>query len=192
MHYRTLLGALAAGCLIAAPAMAEPKFYASAYGGINQVADFDGTVPGFGTAKVEFDSGYNFDGALGVAVNRVVRLELNGGYVDSEVDKIKISGFTVASDLDASLYYGTANLVLDIPLGTEWVTPFISGGVGAARIRIDDEKDESIAVTGSAGLSIKISDGLYFEPGYRMLYVRATDENVYIHMGRFGLRLMFN
>lgn len=114
--------------------------YISGHFGVGLLTDSDISEPG-ATGKIEFDPGL----ALGIAAGYnfgEVRLEGEIGYQKNDIDKISacagglcISGIGASGDATSTSFL--ANGYYDF-VNTSPFTPYISAGVGLAKIEVDD------------------------------------------------------
>ena len=224
---KKVLSTLAAFGFIAAasPALAdnhenrETGFYAGISGGYTFLEDQDATETAVATGaqtpfKVDFGGswsglasiGYNFGG---------VRIEVEGGYRNNDIDTLSVGAFGVAGvslnvDGDLTTKSGMANAIVDLPIEGP-LTPFLVGGVGFANHEVDvsriaatavnfKDDDTVFAYQIGAGLAYEIGDKAALTMQYRWMGsedynigdATATDEVEYdSHTVMVGLRFGF-
>jgi opacity protein-like surface antigen len=148
--------------------------YVSVQGGVAFLADSE--VSGAKSGTIEFDPGY----ALGVAVGNKfgkVRAELELGYQKNNVDKCEgkckdISGDMKAYSLLVNGYYDFINKTK--------ITPYITAGIGVAKVDADVNKIAHVDDTGLAyqvgvGVAYAINSKLTVDLKYR--YIGVVDLN---------------
>lgn len=159
---------------ISTAAWAEQGPYIRANVGAAFLTDSDITSPA-GTSTIEFDSGLALDAALGYRFG-MWRFEGEVGYQKNGIDRVSdATGSTVASG-DYSSYSAMANVYADFYNRT-CVTPFITAGIGAAKIKVDDlsvggtsigtASDAVFAYQVGAGLGYAVNENLTFDLRYR-------------------------
>ncbi len=159
-----MIGALAAAALWTAaafgvtPAQAEDGFYGTAKVGL---AWFDLRSD---SDDVDTDTGLTAHGAAGYAYGDV-RLEFEAGYYQADLDEDQFDG-------DVEAFSGLVNGYYDLPTGTN-VEPYVGGGVGVARIGIeDDTRDDDEVVfawNAVAGVNYSFDGRMTFSAQYRYL-----------------------
>ena len=136
-----------------------PSWYLALHGGVSFVDDADVTdSAGTFDGTQEFDNGYGLGAAIGYRPRYTnsladnLRFELELGVMDSEIDNFTLnSGGTQAIDGDVQAVRLIANGFIDFNL-TEQLRPYIGGGLGAARIDVENDEDTVFAYQGMAGI----------------------------------------
>jgi OOP family OmpA-OmpF porin len=176
MRLRTGLFASILLCAASSAAFAQQTSgpYIGAAGGLNIVRDSDVSGTGIDT-DVEFDNGWAALGTVGYGFGNGLRLELEAGYRDNDVDGI--SGQTGVSG-DVNVWSGMLNLLYDVPTGTSF-TPYIGAGLGYARVKVDgagpvngaaasvDDSDGVFAYQGILGMAYGLTPNLKIALDYR-------------------------
>lgn len=179
--------AFAADLQVYAPVdMSDPvaagNFYASVFGGVSMIDDFDFDSSIGGSGTVSFDSGYSIDAALGYDFGNGLSIEGQVGYISADLSDGNYNGNPLLAEGTASVTYGMINAWYGFDLGG--ITPFIGGGVGAASLALDSEftgfPDSAIddsamtwAAQIGAGVSFALTDNISLAGRYRYL---ATGE----------------
>jgi opacity protein-like surface antigen len=194
-------------CFAATPALAGKydedvaRPYLTLSGGVSKVygVDFD-NVSTVNSYRLTTDYGYNGMVAAGLAY-RVGRIELSGGYRYLKNDEIKING---APAIPASGNVDAYDLLLSVFYdfnsdGT--LSPYFGGGVGAARVNLNDgtinKKDIGFAYQLGAGINLNMSKSFAIDLGYRLLGVTNLDygavkmDGILFHNANMGLRFLF-
>ena len=193
MHKRNL-GLLSAAAFIgvAAGAQAAGGWYVS--GGVGpaflQDSSSTATDPSLGTADfdTEFDPGFGVHGAVGHSWDGF-RLEGEVSYRKNDVDTLTVTSTTGAisslnldtlgsldADGDVSALGFMANAWYDFDTGSPW-KPFIGGGVGTARISLNDissstisladDEDQVFAYQAGVGIGYELTPTIIVSLGYR-------------------------
>lgn len=163
--------------------------YISGQLGASILSDSDLTASN-GTAKDAFNSGFATDIAAGYNFG-MFRLEAEVGYQRNEINKVTIcykgSCGSGNSSADASAFSGLANVYIDF-VNRSPLTPYISGGIGVARIDANDFREggtligngstngEVFAYQAGVGLAFAINQHLAIDLKYR--YFATTDLDV--------------
>ncbi len=226
---KTSLIALTAALLASAPVHAEPAqgWYASLNGGLALTSDQSesddyidiediGRVPG--ASAFEFHKGYALDGTVGYDFNPF-RVEGELSWRKADVDKGRFSskGFSVGNityDSNSTPIegeYSSLGLMVngwyDLHTGSRW-TPFIGGGIGAARIkskvkghftllngdsyRLDGtDTDWQLAYQAGAGLGYKLNESTTLQAQYRYFTTEDAGIEDGVHNMTVGLRYRF-
>lgn len=142
-----------------------------------------GGVSGGGSTKTEYDRGWGAGANLGYQFNNGFRTEVELGYRTNDIDKTKLkSGFAAAdgTKLDASGDLNAISL-----MGNVWynfnrngtVQPYIGGGLGVARVELNDYEIEGVNIADDddtvpayqvgAGLDFMLGDRTALGIGYR-------------------------
>ncbi len=182
-----LLGAVALG---SAPVAAADSWYVSGNVGATFASDVSTTdtfAAGSVSADGEFDPGFGLSAALGYSFGDF-RIEAELSYRENDVDQFdNISGnltgnlFTVAgpvsTEAENTALGFMANGHYDFRNDSDW-TPFVTAGVGAARVGLDvksiggigvtyDENDTVLAYQVGAGVAYQIAAGTDLTMSYR-------------------------
>lgn len=193
--------------LLALPASVSAQgFYIGGAGGYNMPRDSE--IEGGGTS-VDADLDNGFAGALGVgyAYRNGIRTEIELSYRGpGDVDNIGSNNGMG----DVTAWGAMLNLLYDFNRGG-FISPYIGGGIGLARVRADnagpalgttiDDSDNAFAYQGIAGLSHPITDRLSLDLSYRYFGVpsldftaangAAVDSEYHSHAIMIGLRFSF-
>ncbi len=162
-------------------AFADPQWYVSGkVGG----ADFSrveargamGTV-----SQVDLDAGIFASGAVGAQVSDYFRGELELSYVRNNVDRFFMGGINVPAVAGhTQVFSSLANLYVDFLPGKK-IRPYISGGIGLARVKTDftgpvaifpggvvsNDSDTVFAWQVGAGASVAVTPNFDVVAGYR-------------------------
>ncbi len=150
---RVFLAALVAGGMIGTAAAEERPtgFYLSGGGGANFLDDDN--IPNIlgGTARhdIAYESGWLGIGALGYKFDETLRVEVELGYRDNNiqgVSSLPVLPTAVTSSSDVTAFSQLVNFIFDIPL-SERMDLSVGGGVGGALV------DATIAIPGTTALS---------------------------------------
>ncbi len=186
-HLRTV--AVAAGILIAAPALASDliveniappsldspsRGYVTVFGGVSlpsaDVTLTDTTIPVSLNVDLGFDTGYIVGGAIGAFVMPHLRGEVEFSVVKSTVSEF--FDFPIEEGLDSTGYNLLGNLWYDIDTNTMFM-PYVGAGLGWGYdvVTADDAPDE-ITTSGfiyqlGAGVRIPAAENIAFDLGYR-------------------------
>ncbi len=139
----TLRSALLAATILAAPAIAVAQPVSGPYislgGGYNirQGTDVELGRDLQGNAvegRQSFDGGWVGLGSLGWGFGNGLRLELEGGYRSNDGDALRVNGVGRYGNVDGtfSQWSAMANMIFDIDLGIDWMSPYIGAGAGWA------------------------------------------------------------
>ncbi|MFW5652952.1 MAG: outer membrane protein [Planctomycetota bacterium] len=199
----------------------RPIFYVAARGGALFPQDSESQALadiGVGNS-IEFDPGYNFNGALGLELgyyapfNLPMRAEIEAGYFATEISDASIDGGSILSDVtgDVDAFNIMGNLLLDIEV-TERVDYYIGGGVGASflsgdisgrisgingTVTLREDEDTVLAYQLLTGFGFKLHDRLLLDVGYRLWssqdpeFATGEYDSPLIHTAEIGLRLRF-
>jgi len=182
-------------------------WYVDGYGGAVWVSDSDlkGTnIQG----KSEYDTGYNFGGALGYDWG-MFRLEGELGYRSSDVSKVTIDNVgSATSGGSYTAFDYMVNGYLEYKNETKFY-PFVMGGIGGATVSSDSVTIGGITAAGGddtvfayqlgAGIGFAVTDHVILELSYRYFGTDDPDigsgsnlESEYkSHNVLFGLRYTF-
>ena len=177
--------AFAADLQVNAPVdMSDPvaagNFYASIFGGVGFVNDFDfeANVGGGTPGSMSFDAGYSVDGAIGYDFGNGLSIEGQLGHISAESNGVTYGGGEGTSEGPASMTYGMLNAWYGVDMGG--LTPFIGGGVGVASLAVDayfpalstasiDDSQVTWAAQVGAGLSLAITEDISLIGRYRYM-----------------------
>lgn len=142
----------------------------------------DSTVPGT-TLEFESDMGYALGGAIGYDFGNV-RIEGEIAYQTNDLDQVKAFGASVDATGDTSSLAGLLNGYYDFNNISPF-TPYISGGVGVAKVEINDfnipgsgfsdvnEDHTLFAYQVGVGVAYAVDEKLNFDVKYR--YFATSD-----------------
>jgi OmpA-OmpF porin, OOP family len=180
MRFRTGLIATALLCSASAAALAQQT--SGPYVGLGAGANFarDADVSGSGIdTEAEFDTGWVGLGSVGYGFGNGLRLELEAGYRDNDIDGVR--GVPNAGG-SVNVWSGMVNALYDIPVAFP-VTPYIGAGIGYARVKADsvniggttvaDDSDSVFAYQGIVGAAYGLTENLKLSLDYR--YFGTTD-----------------
>ncbi|MDP3316142.1 MAG: outer membrane beta-barrel protein [Devosia sp.] len=159
--------------------VAAGNFYASIFGGVSMINDFDfvssvNDTPG----SMRFDTGYSIDGSLGYDFGNGLSIEGQVGYLNGDASGVTYDGVDADVDGSASITYAMVNGWYGFDLGG--ISPFIGGGVGVASLAvvaffpalptasIDDSAVTWAAQVG-AGVSFALTEDISLTGRYRYL-----------------------
>jgi hypothetical protein len=172
MRLKLAIFALVLGTALAAPAQARADWLFTPYIGAN-LGRGGGTL-GFDTDNTTV----NFGGSLGFMGAGVFGLELDFGYSPNffETDEV--------TTLDGNVTSLMGNLIIGIPIGGQTgggVRPYVSGGAGLLRSRLDDADDlfdldeNSFGVNAGGGVMVFFTDTVGLRGDLR--YFRSLADN---------------
>lgn len=174
MRFRSALlaTALLASASSAALAQQTSGLYLGLGGGANWARDADLSGAGINT-EAQYDMGWAGIGTVGYGFGNGLRLELELGYRDNDIDSV--NGVTNAGG-STNVFSGMVNALYDIPTG--WaLTPYIGAGVGYARVKMDgvnvtptariDDSDNVFAYQGIVGAAYGLTQNLKLSLDYR-------------------------
>ncbi|MDT8440279.1 MAG: outer membrane beta-barrel protein [Desulfuromonadales bacterium] len=175
-------GAVAAGetCRV----MAHQGLYLGVWGGGTTLRDKSYSAPG-GALKVDYDTGYAVGVVAGYDFGHL-RLELDGGYRDLDVDRLGDSPLVDGSRADLTLSSVLLNLYYDIPVSSP-VTPYVGAGAGVAWVELDDlrivgqkQSDEDRVLAGQIGAGVRfpLCRHALVDFGYRYLFTEDPEFKV--------------
>lgn len=159
----------------ATPAASNNPVYFRAGGGYSMVTNAKVTNLGLDNSA-KFKGGYSVHGAVGYRFWDMLRMELEGTYMDNKIDSFKIAGVNVLNSGDFEQVALMGNLVLDVAF-YEGLYGYIGGGVGALYSDLTFDvglgsgsgSDWNFAYQGIAGLGFDISDSIAVTAGYRII-----------------------
>jgi opacity protein-like surface antigen len=157
--------------------------YFSFGGGASFLADSD--LDGRGgdlltDSSLSFDTGFVVRGAFGFALNKAVRLEVEGFYNENDGDEANIRNVVeIRSDsVTYSAVGAMFNGYYDFNFGSPFV-PYLSAGIGFANLEIelgDGSRDENaFAYAFGAGVSYNISQSFALDMSYRYFATEDVD-----------------
>jgi opacity protein-like surface antigen len=202
--------------LLSSTVFAAEGVYISGNAGLSLLRDSTLTDTAAGiittTTDAEFESGLN----LGLAVGNDFgngRFEIAFDYKSHGLDKLKdfsVTGSGNLGDFDGNGDIKTLSAMIngfyDIPLGVP-VTPYVGGGVGVARIELDNIVIRGVSIAGSndtvfayqlgAGIGYDIIESITVDIGYRYFRTdnpkfRNTKEKYHSHNFILALRVTLN
>jgi len=161
--------------------VAAGNFYASIFGGVSMINDFDfvSTAGGGIDGTMEFENGYSIDAALGYDFGNGLSIEGQVGYLNAGLIGGTFDVIPYDAEGSASMTYAMVNAWYGFDLGG--VTPFIGGGVGLASATLDSEfsapfetasfTDTSYALAAQvgAGISLAVTEDISLTGRYRYL-----------------------
>lgn len=178
----TISLAVLAATMFASAANAEtrwPNWYVGLHGGWSANNSHDVSAGG-GTASVGTDDGYLIGASLGYVPPTNVpffdqtRFELEYSYRTNDLD-------APAND-EVDVHTLMLNMLLDIDTGTNW-TPYFGGGLGAARIGVNNDHDSVFAWQLITGLDYAPTSIPMTVWGVRYRYQHAQDADINIGGG---------
>jgi outer membrane immunogenic protein len=171
--------------------------YVSVGAGVGLLSDskIEGVNTEINNTSVQYENGYNLRAAVGIALNKSVRLEVEGFYTQNDADKATIlgaasveskSGGIEATGLLFNAYY-------DINLGSRF-TPFLSAGLGFANLDVDfrsrDQDQNVFAYAFGAGGAFAITNNISLDLSYRYLKAEDTEfDNLSVSYGAHQINL---
>ncbi len=190
----TFLSALALGSVLVAPSAEArfggpkhtpiPSWYLAANASMTFIEDMDlsDTVSGsVSRGELSGDEGVGFAGAIGYRPRNTggfmdqLRFEVEVGVMSNDVDTItSTAGALPAISGDVQSDRLMANLYLDYD-ATGQFRPYIGGGVGAARIHLDQDEDTVFAYQGMIGMYYTPASFPLLEFGLGYRYLGASD-----------------
>jgi len=171
--------------------LGAPGMYGSFNAGIAMPADGDMTIPGVGSAELEYDTSFTVGGAIGYRFGETgdYRLEGEVAYQNNEVDRIQnislpddVDG-AILSSMEASVLTFLLNGYIDFNYGSAF-SWFVTAGAGFARIdgemTVDgvnyDEDDTVFAYQFGVGAGYAVTETVTLDCKYR--YLRTDDLNI--------------
>jgi opacity protein-like surface antigen len=197
---RIIFCALAVLCLSAAPAAADQGPYFAASLGIVSPLDQD-----LDWGEVSYEEAAHISGAIGYKWGNGLRHELEVGYSGVEGDRVTVDGVGSAdlSDATANVLAMTINTFVDFKTSSP-MKPYIGGGLGLARVSIDDFTVAGIEVEGDTstdftafvegGVSFEVTETLSIGPSYRFIWINDGSngtEDTKAHLIKLGARFAF-
>jgi opacity protein-like surface antigen len=174
MRLRPVILALVLGTVLAIPAQARADWIFTPYVGANFSRGGD---------IFDLDSGntsVSFGGSLGWMGAGILGLEMDFGYAPDffETDDV--------TSLDGNVTSFMGNVIIGIPIGGQTgggVRPYVSGGAGLLRSRLDDVEDffdlneNSFGVNAGAGLMVFFTDSVGLRGDLRYFRSLSDDDN---------------
>ncbi len=154
--------------------------YVSIGGGAAWLDDADVTDTGLLNPTISFENGWAVRGAVGAALNKSVRVEVEGFYTTSDVDSASLTDYTLTEIGFTSLSAMgmLCNGYYDINFGSPFI-PYIGGGLGFANVEVESRartSDETVfAYSFTAGASYVINNTIALDLGYRYLGTEDID-----------------
>ncbi|MBI1212172.1 MAG: outer membrane beta-barrel protein [Alphaproteobacteria bacterium] len=209
---RTLLASSALAVMASVSQAQAGDFYISIAGGANWLANdksgFTSSSGSFTSYHQNSETGFALSGAIGVHLDQWVhglRAEVEAGYRRNK-EKGRWAATTFSSGFSSgvinaheSKFSVMANVWYDIDLGRKW-TPYLGGGIGWARTKVDGAFSPTFTSSGGAGaftsfsreesgfawqlgagLNYEIQDGVRLGVGYR--YFRGPDVKNKVFVG---------
>jgi opacity protein-like surface antigen len=199
---------MAAAIAMVAPPPASAQVYVTGSVGYTSPADLDvesGGVDG----EFKLDGGIAANVAVGYKFPFGLRLEVEGGYNQVDLDKLKVLGTSVKLNGDLDIYTATVNAFYDIDTGTMF-TPYVGGGIGIAHQELSRISAPAVGVTTSSddstdftwllegGVAIKVANSFSIVPSYRFQTIvnggssgGVDADDLQLHIFRLGARFSF-
>ena len=165
------------------PAFAQSsRLYFAGYLGLASLPDQpykEDITPASG--DLTFDNSLSFAAALGVRVNKNLRLEAELSHHKSNLDNIELSGGTFDMSGELQTYTLLVSGIYDWDLDWKWpVQPYVSAGLGFAKFDGDFEDTAGVTISESgdeygfvwqvgSGLKYRVNPDLAVTGGYRYL-----------------------
>ncbi|MBM3565835.1 MAG: porin family protein, partial [Alphaproteobacteria bacterium] len=162
---------------IAADAGMDKGYYVGAGAGANWTRDSDVTGTGI-DRSIDFDTGWIGALSVGHAYGNGVRSEIEIARRGNDINAI--SGVTTGTG-DVTAWSGMVNVLYDFKTASP-LTPYIGGGIGAARVSLDanpigasriDDSDTAFAYQAIAGVGYRLNANAQAFLDYR--YFATTD-----------------
>jgi opacity protein-like surface antigen len=185
MRLKLAIFALVIGAAFAAPAQARADWLFTPYIGANL---------GRGGDALDFETDnatVNFGGSLGFMGAGVFGFEVDFGYSPNFYENDEVS------TLDGNVTSLMGNLIIGIPIGGQTgggVRPYISGGAGLLRSRLDDVDDlfdlneNSFGINAGGGVMVFFTDSVGLRGDLRYFRALAGDideDDVDLTLGSF-------
>ena len=166
--------------------------YGSFNAGVAMPADGNMTIPGVGSAKLEYDTSFTVGGAIGYRLGESgdYRVEGEVAYQNNEVDRIgnnslpaELDDGEILSSMETSVLTFLLNGYIDFNYGSAF-SWFFTGGLGFARIdgemTVDgvsyDEDDTVFAYQAGVGAGYAVTETVTLDCKYR--YLHTEDFNI--------------
>ena len=185
--------------------------YGSFNAGVAMPADGNMTIPGVGSAKLEYDTSFTVGGAIGYRLGESgdYRVEGEVAYQNNEVDRIDNNslpynpGGGVISSMEASMLTFLLNGYIDFNYGSAF-SWFFTGGLGFARIdgeiattegNLEDD-DTVFAYQLGVGAGYAVTETVTLDCKYRYLgtedfNIEGGEIEVLSHNITVGIRVAF-
>jgi OOP family OmpA-OmpF porin len=178
-----LIAALLLGICLPASAQPTPGPFLSVSGGVNYLLNQD--LSGFpgGFSEVQFDIGWAAVVAGGYRFENGLRPEIEVGYRQNDVDKLKVRGRDLSGSGRERTLDFMGNLIYDFDLGGP-IIPYVGFGIGGAQVDVDglgaagtsfNDRELAFAYQGIVGVSYKISEALEAFADYRYFSTAGLD-----------------
>ena len=166
--------------------------YGSFNAGVAKPADGNMTIPGVGSAKLEYDTSFTVGGAIGYRLGESgdYRVEGEVAYQNNEVDRVgnnslpaELDDGEILSSMEASVLTFLLNGYIDFNYGSAF-SWFFTGGLGFARIdgeiattegNLGDD-DTVFAYQLGVGTGYAVTETVTLDCKYR--YLRTEDFNI--------------
>lgn len=155
---------------------ATERPYVSANLGLATFSDAEATNPNLAPANydIEADSGIAFSAAVGYEFSSFnTRLDLEVTYQNNPLDQASTAAGAVPLTEDIDSFAVLANVYWDLVNDSPW-TPFLSAGLGAALVNVDDstaylgdDSDSVFAYQVGAGIGYAVNRNMTVEAKYR-------------------------
>jgi len=164
----------------------------------------DSTAPGV-TIELESDMGVALGIALGYSFSNNTRIEGELTYQMNDIDQENMIGVGLAAAGDTSALAFLLNGYYDFVSNSKW-TPFISAGIGIAKIEVDDfsvfgtligsDDDTVLAYQVGAGVGYAVNEKVTIDLKYRYFGTSdpkfgTTEAEYSSHNFYFGIRRSF-
>lgn len=179
MKSSVVVSGAAALALVLSSAQAAEGPYVSLQGGASFLSDAD-NVGGGVSIESSFETGFGLAGAVGYGIrNSGIRVEGEVSYRRNGLDKLTITndggvgaalgvgslnGLSLAADGNVSALSGMVNAFYDFRLANR-VKPYVGGGVGVARLSINDAAVLGVTVVDDDDIvfAYQVGGGVGFE-----------------------------
>ena len=185
MRLKRVLFVLVFGTALAVPAQARADWFFTPYIGAN--LHRGGDTLGFDTKN----GTVNFGGSLGFMGGGIFGFEVDFGYAPNFFENEEVTS------IDGNVTTLMGNGIIGIPIGGQTgggIRPYVSGGAGLLRSRVDDVDDffdvdqNSFGVNAGGGVMIFFSDSVGIRGDMR--YFRSIDnsdeDSLDLSLGGFG------
>jgi opacity protein-like surface antigen len=167
--------------------------YVSGAGGMNWVQTGDASVFLGGafnstvSSSADFDHNWSANGALGYAWKSLFRTEVEGSFRQNDLNSISLQPLSANQIAGRVTTWAVmANVLNDFPVNS-WLSPYLGGGVGYARLKLDanctptvgfcryDDEDGGFAYQVIAGASIRLTQNIQLFADYHYFGVRKVN-----------------
>lgn len=129
-----------------------------------------------GSVRAEFKDGYAINAAVGYRFLDILRLELEGGYMDNKLKSYTVGGVNVLRSGDLQQISVMGNAILEVPF-TESFYGYLGGGIGTIYsdltadlgVGSSSSSDWAFAMQGMVGLGFNFTESISLSGGYRIL-----------------------